>query len=415
MAKIYTPSPAIPENLIDLFGRLRVSEPTIIVKIDQSDSTLNRTITEGVVSGTNTSSNYNTSDSSRILEVATNSNGLRRLKTRVCGSYQSGKSLLYLTTFSFLSSSGTISINLKSTSITSVEITRDNWNIDKMDGTGVSGLNLDFTKAHIFFIALEWLGVGDIICGFVENRDYFPCHIFKHSNQLTSTYMKTANLFPNYEVENSSNVIKKRIGYFDNSNGIQLTQTISSPTSNDVKLRAICASLINEGSFDRLSCSYSINRTLGSSVTITNANNPRAVMLFRLNPNAINSRVSLSSIDINIVTNCNYIVYICRAITFSSTVTPSWTDLPDSSIQYDNNPNIASNISISNLSTANIYSFLGINTKQTLSNVSSFNFSSIDCLSSDHTYTPETWAIVVESDTQNTVVSSLVVRFIEDL
>ena len=41
-----------------------------------------------------------------------------------------------------------------------------NWNRDKLDGTGASGVNLDWTKAQHLVIEYQWLGVGTIRFGF---------------------------------------------------------------------------------------------------------------------------------------------------------------------------------------------------------------------------------------------------------
>jgi hypothetical protein len=81
-------------------------------------------------------------------------------------------------------------------------VSRSNWNIDKMDGTGASGVNLDFTKTQIFFIDLEWLGVGRVRCGFVHNGNFYICNEFYHNNLLDTVYMKAAILPVTYQVHN---------------------------------------------------------------------------------------------------------------------------------------------------------------------------------------------------------------------
>lgn len=83
-------------------------------------------------------------------------------------------------------------------------IERDDWNMDRMDGTGPSGVNLDFTKTQIFVMDLEWLGVGRVRVGFVHEGKFYICHEFYHNNQLTTVYMKSAILPITYEVENTA-------------------------------------------------------------------------------------------------------------------------------------------------------------------------------------------------------------------
>lgn len=44
------------------------------------------------------------------------------------------------------------------------------WNVDKLDGTGPSGLFLDLTKGTIFKIMFSWYGFGAIVFGIVMNN-----------------------------------------------------------------------------------------------------------------------------------------------------------------------------------------------------------------------------------------------------
>ena len=78
----------------------------------------------------------------------------------------------------------------------------DEWNIDPCDGSGPSGITLDFTKTQIFVMDLEWLGVGRVRMGFVHEGKFLLVHDFIHNNQLTTVYMKSAILPICYEVEN---------------------------------------------------------------------------------------------------------------------------------------------------------------------------------------------------------------------
>ena len=82
-------------------------------------------------------------------------------------------------------------------------IAQSDWNIDTMDGSGPSGVDLDFTKTQIFWIDLEWLGVGRVRCGFVHQGAIITCHEFYHNNSLSTVYMKTPILPLTYEIENT--------------------------------------------------------------------------------------------------------------------------------------------------------------------------------------------------------------------
>jgi hypothetical protein len=61
---------------------------------------------------------------------------------------------------------------------TDTVIARGSWNIDPLDGTGPSGVSVNFTNRQIYIVELEWLGVGDVVLGVFYNRKPYPCHKF---------------------------------------------------------------------------------------------------------------------------------------------------------------------------------------------------------------------------------------------
>lgn len=79
-------------------------------------------------------------------------------------------------------------------------VTQSSWNIDKLDGTGVSGLNLDLRKSNIYEIHLHWLGVGNV--GVFVNGH--PAHKFSNANIYSGPYMTTATLPIACEVRNTA-------------------------------------------------------------------------------------------------------------------------------------------------------------------------------------------------------------------
>lgn len=68
------------------------------------------------------------------------------------------------------------------------------WNIDKMDGTGASGITLDVTKAFILMIDLQFLGMGRVRVGFDIDGVIYYVHEFLNANVLAVPYMQTATL-----------------------------------------------------------------------------------------------------------------------------------------------------------------------------------------------------------------------------
>lgn len=83
-------------------------------------------------------------------------------------------------------------------------VTQANWNIDTMNGSGASGINLDMSKATILVIDLQWLGMGRVRVGFDVDGSLYYAHEFLNANNLTSPYMKTANLPVRWEMYNTT-------------------------------------------------------------------------------------------------------------------------------------------------------------------------------------------------------------------
>lgn len=394
----------IPPNLIDAFSRLRVSNPVIQTSINQSSPLRNLMLTEGQVSGSGTSSSFSLARASTTLTVGTTT-GLRRLRSTISGLYQPGKSLLILFTFVlgtgqanvkkrvgyfdpndgiFLQQNGTTLEWVKRSSVsgTVVEtaIAQSNWNSDKFNGTG-EGYTFDATKTHIGFISVEWLGVGNVACGFVYNQKPVVAHSFSHPNIGSSVYMRTANLFLNFEIE----------------------RTVAGGTSESFE--AICGSVINEGNIDQSGAAFSINRT--SSFTTAGANLCKAIMLFRLNPSFVNSRILPIAAEIAITTNTNFYVYLLRNPTYSTTLTPNWTTLANSSLQYDIAPSATPNVT--NAQDCVVWTGIGTNSQ----NVSVGNNNLINFLGSNFNGTPDEWCLAVQCDTANETVNLAVLKFVE--
>lgn len=90
--------------------------------------------------------------------------------------------------------------------------TQSQWNIDPCNGAGGSLFNLDITKTQLIFIEFQWLGVGSVTVGFVHEGSFVPCHIFHHSNDLTTVYMSSPNLPVRCEILNTGTTAG---AYFD--------------------------------------------------------------------------------------------------------------------------------------------------------------------------------------------------------
>lgn len=73
-------------------------------------------------------------------------------------------------------------------------VEQQNWNMDKLDGTGESGVTIDVTKQQILHVQYQWLGSGTVTFSFVIGDYIIPAHTFYHSNVITSLYSQTGTL-----------------------------------------------------------------------------------------------------------------------------------------------------------------------------------------------------------------------------
>jgi hypothetical protein len=79
---------------------------------------------------------------------------------------------------------------------TNTFIPSGSFNIDRLDGTGPSGMILDPLKGNIFQIAFQYLGFGNAVYS-IENPEsgkLVNFHIVKNANSRTTTVLKNPNL-----------------------------------------------------------------------------------------------------------------------------------------------------------------------------------------------------------------------------
>lgn len=104
----------------------------------------------------------------------------------------------------------TLRTNTSGTPSDSERIAQSSWNIDRFqyssspssDPNNPSKKKIDFTKSLIFFVDLEWLGVGRVRCGFVQDGLIYYAHEFNNAGVKDKVYMESASLPLRYEIEN---------------------------------------------------------------------------------------------------------------------------------------------------------------------------------------------------------------------
>jgi hypothetical protein len=81
-------------------------------------------------------------------------------------------------------------------------VSRDNWNGDKLDGTGLSGITLDLNKIQLIVIEYEWYGAGQVEFKFVIDNNAHSVHQQNTSNNSDYTWSQSGTLPTRYEFTN---------------------------------------------------------------------------------------------------------------------------------------------------------------------------------------------------------------------
>lgn len=81
-------------------------------------------------------------------------------------------------------------------------ITRDNWNGDKLDGTGPSQITADPVAVQMINIEYEWYGAGQVIFSYTIDGETHTVHKFNTANRLNNVWCSTPFLPIRVELEN---------------------------------------------------------------------------------------------------------------------------------------------------------------------------------------------------------------------
>jgi hypothetical protein len=320
---------------IDAFGRLRISSPLTLFDSSHryKDNNLWSSLT--AVNGT-----YSFNQNQGLIDLTVNDlsgSSVIRETTKVFP-YQPGKSLQTMNTFVMAPSSENlrqrvgyfgenngIYFQLDGNEISFVErslvngspatetiIPRSSWNGDKLDGLGSSKFTFNITKAQIFWMDIEWLGVGTVRCGFVINGQFIVCHSFHHANIIDSTYTTTASLPLRYEITNKA-------------------QTEGSHT-----LKQICSTVISEGGYELRGLQQAVSIPITSPITFAATNIYYPIISIRLKtvPDRMDAVVILTALSI--LGKGNGINYNWQIRASGISTGGSWLDAGvDSAVEYN--------------------------------------------------------------------------------
>lgn len=319
-------------TMLDAFGRLRFSGPQTLFdsKYVYDDQSL--FFSDQVTAGGTIVRDAN--KSVMVLSTAGGSTDRVIRQTKRYFPYQPGKSHLYLASFNFLNTdtnitkrvgiydnnnglfleqaNTTLSFVLRSDtsgSVVNTVIARSSWNEDKFDGTGKSGLTLDFTKAQILFIDYEWLGTGQIRFGFCVNGRFLLAHKISNFNTLSSPYMRTPDLPVRFEIQ---------------ATGASLTSS----------MYAICSTVISEGGRQITGSLKTANR--GNSV-FTTSNATTLYPLLALRISSANIRKSIKPAGLSIINTTSTAFFWSLRInpTITGGATANWQTITNSGVEFD--------------------------------------------------------------------------------
>ena len=303
----------LPINLadgaqLDGFGRLRVSNQVTLFDSKQihDNSPL---FWDEVAGGGAASSTYTKADASSTLTVDDDGEYIiRQTKQRM--NYQPGKSQQILMTFVlgdpvantlkrvgyfnsstvaphtanldglYLEQDGTTQniVQAKSDG-TSESVAQANWNVDPFDGSGPSGITIDWTTTQILVMDFEWLGVGRVRFGFVIDGQVYLAHVFNNANSRTSVYMSSPNHSCRHEIRS---------------------------TGGTASLVHICASVQSEGGEQALG-TLQYHSTDGTHVTCQTDNVVYAIVGVRLKQDWLDTTIRILTISMQLQTSSELI------------------------------------------------------------------------------------------------------------
>jgi hypothetical protein len=114
-------------------------------------------------------------------------------------------------------------------------IKQRDFNLDRLDGTGPSGYNLDITKMQMIGMQWSWYGAGfiDYMLRGADGNFVFV-HRIRNSNTNTEAYMRTGNMPVRYEVINEGAVGKLRQSITATQTTVPLVDASSFPDESGI-------------------------------------------------------------------------------------------------------------------------------------------------------------------------------------
>ena len=110
-------------------------------------------------------------------------------------------------------------------SVVETRVQRTDWNGEKFDGKGPSGIVADPNAIQLLIIEYEWYGAGAVHFNFIMNGIKHRIHSFYHANRVHDVYMSTPFLPIRAEIENVSATAPGEMIIASTSFGLEGTST----------------------------------------------------------------------------------------------------------------------------------------------------------------------------------------------
>ncbi|ADO99676.1 hypothetical protein Syn33_107 [Prochlorococcus phage Syn33] len=199
---------------------------------------------------------------------------------------------------------GTYAVVLRSKatgSVVETRVTRDNWNGDKLDGTGPSQITASPTAIQMINIEYEWYGAGQVVISYTIGGETHVIHKFNTANYINNVWCSTPFLPIRVEIENVTGAAGTHYIY-QGSN-----------------------SLTQEGEPEKLGTLVSYSNDI-TGTTLSSANTFYPVLSLRLKPGDLAGIVLPRSLQVASNDNTNV---FWRLVENSTLTGPSWTDHPN--------------------------------------------------------------------------------------
>jgi hypothetical protein len=192
---------------------------------------------------------------------------------------------------------------------TEIRVGRDDWNGEKFDGNGWTGVVADPTKQQMISISYEWYGAGTVNFEWLMKGETIKSHTFDNSNTQDRVWCSTPFLPIRLEIENVTGVAGTHYLY-QGSN-----------------------SLIQEGEPEKLGTLLSISNPI-TGTTMASANTYYPIISIRLKSNNLTGVMLLRSLQAATDDNTNVYWQLLQNATLTG---GTWLDHPDpnSFMQYN--------------------------------------------------------------------------------